>query len=239
MNRAHIALISWLLIGLTSCATLDKNECLQGNWYRIGYLDGAKGYATTRMESHREACAEYGRGVHSGEYHQGWQRGVTYHCADSSAYKRTDPAIAADQGDWHAIGYSHGEAGQYYHPDRYRAQCAQYGIALQDGSYRAGYEQGIAQYCQPQRGYALGRDGQVFPRDLCATQEPALAEAYLRGLDDAVAAVDNEISQLIGKVARSFKLGHKEGEAKQLEQDLAQLRQQRQDLLHLRAQAPR
>lgn len=240
MNGVRL-LIGVSILALGGCATLDKSQCLGGNWYRIGYQDGAQGRPASRMESHREACAQYGRGVNPVEYHAGRERGLVYHCADSEAYKRTDRAIAADRGDWRAIGYEHGEAGRRYAPEVYRSQCAKYGITLQDTPYHAGYDEGIQHFCKPDKGYDLGRAGLEFPRGLCGDAERAMGQSYLRGLDAAIDEVDADITHLVGDLAGAItrREGKNAVKPEKLEKDLETLRNRRAELRNLRMLAPR
>jgi hypothetical protein len=50
--------LSWT--AFTGCATLGKEECLNADWFTIGFEDGARGYPASRIGDHREACAKHG-----------------------------------------------------------------------------------------------------------------------------------------------------------------------------------
>jgi len=38
-----------LLVILSACASLTKQQCLEGNWQQIGIADGVKGYTPARL----------------------------------------------------------------------------------------------------------------------------------------------------------------------------------------------
>ena len=61
MNRKSGAiLLAIILTGLSGCATMSGDECMTSDWSAIGYEDGARGYTTDRLASHRKACAKHG-----------------------------------------------------------------------------------------------------------------------------------------------------------------------------------
>lgn len=75
-----------LAVVLSGCATLNKNECLTADWYQIGYEDGARGYADTRIASHREACAKHGITPVFRDYQDGYEEGVIRFCTASNGF---------------------------------------------------------------------------------------------------------------------------------------------------------
>lgn len=78
--------VVFLSVGLVSCATLDKDDCLSADWQLIGFNDGAAGYETKRLEQHRDACAEYGVVPQIDDYLQGYDRGVIRYCTAVNGY---------------------------------------------------------------------------------------------------------------------------------------------------------
>ena len=52
-----VGILSAVFLLLEGCATLSKNECLQAQWYDIGFTDGAGGHTLTRIGKPRKACA--------------------------------------------------------------------------------------------------------------------------------------------------------------------------------------
>ncbi len=80
MALASISLVA-------SCATLNKDECLSANWEVIGYEDGTKGYAATRIGDHRKACAEHGVTPNLSDYTKGRDRGLKLYCTAANGFK--------------------------------------------------------------------------------------------------------------------------------------------------------
>jgi hypothetical protein len=80
---------------LAGCASLDKDECRNADWYAIGLEDGALGRTVERLGDHRRACAEHGVAPQTERYLAGRNEGLKSFCT----YER---------------GYSQGRAGQAY-----------------------------------------------------------------------------------------------------------------------------
>lgn len=75
---------SWVM--LSSCATLGKEECLNADWFTIGFEDGARGYPASRIGEHREACAKHGVTPDFGPYEQGRLAGLKEYCTPQRGY---------------------------------------------------------------------------------------------------------------------------------------------------------
>jgi len=110
-----ICLLSLLL---SSCATLDKDECLNADWYLIGVEDGADGELFSRIGDHREACAKYNIIPNLPGYASGRRAGLKQYCTDS-------------------IGFSEGRDG-----NEYNGVCPK---AL-EADFLAGYDDGVRLY---------------------------------------------------------------------------------------------
>jgi len=92
----RFVLLLMLVIGLSSCASLSKDQCLAGNWDDIGYRDGRQGYKPESLDAHTKSCAEYGVRPNRDQYKQGYNKGISVYCSPSN-------------------GRHVGEAGRYYH----------------------------------------------------------------------------------------------------------------------------
>lgn len=101
-----------ILVFLAACATLDREDCVQADWYTIGLEDGARGYAVERLGEHRRACAKHGIAPNAERYMLGRNEGLKSFCT----YER---------------GYSEGRAGHAYS-----------GACPQPTSFVAGYNRG-------------------------------------------------------------------------------------------------
>lgn len=63
-----------------SCASLNEDQCLAGDWEGIGYVDGANGYTTARFGDHVKACAQYRITPDQDLYLTGRARGLPAYC---------------------------------------------------------------------------------------------------------------------------------------------------------------
>lgn len=86
---------SVLLALLAGCATLDKEECVNADWFAIGLEDGARGRAVERLGDHRRACAKHNVTPNAERYLAGRNEGLKTFCT----YER---------------GFSEGRAGRSY-----------------------------------------------------------------------------------------------------------------------------
>ncbi|GAV20176.1 hypothetical protein MMIC_P1138 [Mariprofundus micogutta] len=84
----RILLLSMCIVPfvLMGCASLDKEQCMQGDWYHIGHQDGSSGKQTSRINNHNSACEEYGIAVNQIEYMQGWKHGIRNYCTAASGF---------------------------------------------------------------------------------------------------------------------------------------------------------
>ena len=83
--------------------------------------------------------------------------------------------------DWSAIGYEDGAQG--YTTERFskhRKACAKHGVTADFGSYQAGRDQGLVEYCQPGRGFDVGVSGRYY--GVCEVNlEAGFLDAYNAG----------------------------------------------------------
>lgn len=84
--------------------------------------------------------------------------------------------------DWYELGARDGAAG--YSPERlaeHRQACAEYRIRPDREAYRAGWEEGIRDYCTPQRGFSEGRKGGSYTGVCPQPLERAFVRQYQIG----------------------------------------------------------
>src|SRR5210317_1413469 len=84
--------------------------------------------------------------------------------------------------DWSAIGFEDGARG--YTTDRFsnhRKACAKHGITADFGSYQAGRDQGLIEYCQPGRGFDVGVNGGRYYGVCPVNEEADFLDAYNAG----------------------------------------------------------
>lgn len=63
----------------------------------------------------------------------------------------------------------------------YQDACSEFGIPPDASAYNAGYAKGLALYCTPQRGYAIGKAGGSYRRTCPPESEPAFLQGYDTG----------------------------------------------------------
>jgi hypothetical protein len=56
---------------LSGCSTLSKNECLQANWYELGWRDGNLGKPRSLFQEHADACVKHNVRAEKTEYFRG------------------------------------------------------------------------------------------------------------------------------------------------------------------------
>lgn len=96
-------------------------------------------------------------------------------CASMSG----DECIATD---WSAIGYEDGARG--YTTERFskhRKACAKHGVTADFGSYQAGRDQGLVEYCQPGRAFDVGASGGRYYGVCEVSLEADFLDAYNAG----------------------------------------------------------
>lgn len=76
-----------LLLALSGCATMDRDECLTVDWRTIGFEDGVAGYSGDRIGQHRKACAKHGVTPDLAAYQAGREDGLREYCVPSNGFR--------------------------------------------------------------------------------------------------------------------------------------------------------
>ena len=76
-----------LILVLSGCSSMSKNECLTVDWRTVGYEDGVDGYPADRIAIHRKACAKYGVSTDLALYQQGREQGLQEFCKPANGYR--------------------------------------------------------------------------------------------------------------------------------------------------------
>jgi hypothetical protein len=84
--KKKLLAITLINVSVMGCATLSKEECLQGDWKSIGYRDGTHGYDLTRFEQHQTACADYHVAPDRNAYQAGRDEGLLVYCTPSNGF---------------------------------------------------------------------------------------------------------------------------------------------------------
>lgn len=83
--RILALLAASLLLG--ACASLDKAQCVNANWYAIGMEDGARGRTLDRLGEHRRACAEHNVQPDAERYAAGRNEGLKSFCTYDQGFR--------------------------------------------------------------------------------------------------------------------------------------------------------
>jgi hypothetical protein len=71
---------------LAGCATLSKEDCLQGAWGSIGFKDGQNGEPAERVNAHAEACQQYGVAPDLAAWRSGYNNGLVLYCTRPNGF---------------------------------------------------------------------------------------------------------------------------------------------------------
>ena len=69
---------------LSSCATLNEDQCKVSDWQQLGVSDGQRGVGSGYVASHQEACARFGIAVDVAAWQSGWNRGIVAYCTPAN-----------------------------------------------------------------------------------------------------------------------------------------------------------
>ena len=78
--------IAILLLIITSCSSLTKEECSNFNWIKEGELDGSRGRSSTFFSNYSQQCQKHGVSISKDNYIQGHTKGLTEFCNYNSGY---------------------------------------------------------------------------------------------------------------------------------------------------------
>jgi hypothetical protein len=120
-------LLAFVVQGCAS--TMSKNQCVNADWYQIGYESGVRGQVEAQFGEYRKACAEYGVTPDLARYLEGRKAGLKRFCEPGN-------------------GYRLGQSGTAY-----GGVCSQ----PQDGEFRRAYGAGRELYDARQNINRLGR----------------------------------------------------------------------------------
>ena len=74
------SLTAFSLLALAACASMNRSQCINADWYAIGLEDGARGRALERLGDHRRACTEYNVVPDTARYIAGRNEGLKSFC---------------------------------------------------------------------------------------------------------------------------------------------------------------
>jgi hypothetical protein len=85
-----IYFLTWaiLAVALIGCSTLSKNECLQANWYELGWKDGNLGKPRSLFQEHADACVKHNVRAEKTEYFRGRDDGLKNFCTYDNGFSK-------------------------------------------------------------------------------------------------------------------------------------------------------
>jgi len=89
MKNRMVFIILLILAGMFfGCASLSKNECLQADWYQLGYRDGSRGAPRSLFQKHYDACLEHAVYADREVYFNGREQGLAVYCTYDSGFNQ-------------------------------------------------------------------------------------------------------------------------------------------------------
>ena len=76
-----------LTVALVGCASLTKEDCLDGNWKQVGYIDAAYGFTNARFAEHVKACNRYDIAPDRAQYDAGYAEGLVRYCQPARGFQ--------------------------------------------------------------------------------------------------------------------------------------------------------
>ena len=167
-----------IILLLTGCATVSKEDCLVTDWFEVGRMDGMQGTPRTAFQNRAKPCLEYGINADRQAYYQGHDQGLEYYCTEQN-------------------GFELGRKGQRYNP-----VCP---LQLEK-NFRTGYQNGMQFYCSEENGFELGRRGRGYPNICPPELEPGFRTGYLKGkelykYESKIASLHRRLEKLDRKIS--------------------------------------
>ncbi|MEL6921298.1 MAG: DUF2799 domain-containing protein [Pseudomonadota bacterium] len=71
-------------LALSSCATLNEEQCQVTDWRVLGQTDGSQGRPQSYVAQHQSACTRFGIPVDATAWTAGWQQGTVPYCTPTN-----------------------------------------------------------------------------------------------------------------------------------------------------------
>lgn len=154
---------------------LSQQQCVNMDWYQVGYNDGNQGQFQRDLNSSIQDCARFKLSVDTAAYSRGWRKGARAYCNTSNAYQ---------------LGVN---------GSTYNHICP----ANLAGRFDRAWQRGLRKYCVPATGYNLGRKGAGFPNFCAPDQVNRFRNAYDQGKQvyDSIQAINSQISSINSQIS--------------------------------------
>jgi len=87
LGKRAIVIMVVLGIGVSGCASLDKQECVHADWRTLGYQDGARGKVADVIGNYRKDCAQHGVSPDLDAYTAGREQGLREYCRETNGFR--------------------------------------------------------------------------------------------------------------------------------------------------------
>jgi hypothetical protein len=104
-HTIRIAFALMVLGSLGGCASLSEGECLNSDWFDVGFRDGRQGRPTDRINQHVKACAKHGAAPERERYLDGHFSGLGTYCTPHNGL-----AVGRSGSSYYGVCARHDEA---------------------------------------------------------------------------------------------------------------------------------
>jgi hypothetical protein len=171
-------LLVLLVIFISGCGSMSRDECVNADWRTIGFEDGANGKPPGRIGDHRKACASHDIVPNRDTYLTGYDEGNQTFCTFERGQRE----------------------GQY----GYRSND----LCAANTDYPAGRQDGLVTYCTYNVGYQAGLSGEEYLRVCPRGSEMDFLAGYEFGtevynLSQAIIGLELQVEDIIGVQAKN------------------------------------
>lgn len=86
MNKTTL-LVNVCALLLAGCESMSVSECKVADWGRVGFGDGSRGVAESRLAAYTEDCGKAGILPNPTAYRQGWDAGIVHFCTAANGWR--------------------------------------------------------------------------------------------------------------------------------------------------------
>ncbi|MBB3167188.1 DUF2799 domain-containing protein [Simiduia aestuariiviva] len=162
-----------LILLISGCATMNKEECQLADWQAVGYKHGAQGQSATSFNQYQADCADHNIKADFGAFKRGHQAGLDEYCS-------------------YETGLRLGSSGS-----NYNGQCS----SRRYEDFASGYQEGVSRYCTYESGYDSAMRGHGMNRNCPEARYPEYSQGHMSGqaryaLEQSVRALESELADI-------------------------------------------
>lgn len=197
-----------ILLHISACSSLSKEECTNLNWFERAMSDIQKGEDWQQeLTNYHKTCEDHGIEINKSEY----IRGVSFEGA-----KRCSGDDFFHDGKWQRIGQRDALNGKGpEHLSQYVNYCEKYQVKPDQKNYMNGYSLGLAKFCTYEYGLTFGEKGGKYLQ----TCDAETRDDFLKGFNIGIVVYRANKLWREAEQAR-FKVENMERETVDLEQEI-------------------